>query len=96
MQKWLILRFDIAFQNNSGDVSIKCYCQTKNLPSICKFYNEILIGYFLPKYNMAKAMIGIIILISISWYQPLIFEWQSNFWWKYMLNMNQVSAYPYK
>ena len=71
-----------CFQSNSRDVTIKCYCHNKNLHSICKLYNKMLIDSFMPKYNMAKAMIGIIILISISWYQSLVFELQSNFWWK--------------
>ena len=38
---------------------------TKNLRSICKSYNKMVIGSFIPRYNMAKAMIGIIILMSI-------------------------------
>ena len=93
------LHFATAFQSNSGDVLIKCYCHDKNLHRICKSYNKrsrYLIGYFIPKYKMAKAMIGIMILIFISWYQPLIFEQQSKFWWKHMLDMNKVFAYPYK
>ena len=55
-----------CFQSNSRDVPIKCYCHNKNLHSICKLYNKMLLDSFMPKCNMAKAMIVIMILISIS------------------------------
>jgi hypothetical protein len=65
---------------------------TKNLRSICKSYNKIVIGSFIPRYNVAKAMIGIIILMSI-YYTNL---WFLNRKPTFDENMNQVFAYPYK
>ena len=39
------LHYCQRYFDNSRDLPIKCYCHNKNLRSICKLYNKMLIGF---------------------------------------------------